>query len=253
MLKARNDRQKIYIRINALDTGLTLADLAAVVPGKPDGIILPKCEGGADIDKLSLYLDAFEIANGIEPGFIRILPVATETAMAVLKLDTFAGCSKRLWGLTWGGEDLSAALGATRNRTDGKFHSPYLLARDLCLIGAVAAGVVPIDTIYADIDNLEGLREEADRRAARRFPRQDGDPPKAHRRRQRGLHALRGRSRAREEDHRGLCGEPHGRRRARRRQDGRQAPPARRAEGFGAGLRLTGRAGRRAPADGVPE
>jgi citrate lyase subunit beta/citryl-CoA lyase len=81
--------------------------------------------------------------------------------MAVLKLDTFSGCSKRLWGLTWGGEDLSAALGATRNRTDGKFHSPYLLARDLCLIGAVAAGVVPIDTIYADIDNLEGLREEA--------------------------------------------------------------------------------------------
>jgi citrate lyase subunit beta/citryl-CoA lyase len=161
MLKARNPKQKIYIRVNALDTGLTLADLAAVTPEKPDGIILPKCEGGADIDKLSLYLDAFEAANGIEAGFIRILPVATETAMAVLKLDTFSGCSKRLWGLTWGGEDLSAALGATRNRTDGKFHSPYLLARDLCLIGAVAAGVVPIDTIYADIDNLEGLREEA--------------------------------------------------------------------------------------------
>ena len=118
-----------------------------MVPGKPDGIILPKCEGGADIDKLSLYLDAFETAYGIEPGHIRIIPVATETAMAVLKLDTYAGCSKRLWGLTWGGEDLSAALGATRNRTDGKFHSPYLLARDLCLISAVAAGVVPIDTI----------------------------------------------------------------------------------------------------------
>ena len=169
MLKARNPKQKIYIRVNALDTGLTLADLAAVMPGKPDGIILPKCEGGADIDKLSLYLDAFEAANGIEAGFIRILPVATETAMAVLKLHDFAGCSKRLWGLTWGGEDLAASLGATRNRTDGKFHSPYLLARDLCLIGAAAAGVVPIDTIYADIDNLEGLREEASQRAATAF------------------------------------------------------------------------------------
>jgi citrate lyase subunit beta/citryl-CoA lyase len=166
MLKAGDGRQKIYIRVNALDTGLTLADLAAVVPGKPDGIILPKCEGGADIDKLSLYLDAFETAYGIEAGHIRIIPVATETAMGVLKLDTFAGASARLWGLTWGGEDLSAALGATRNRTDGKFHSPYLLARDLCLISAVAAGVVPIDTIAADIDNLEALKEEAN--AARR-------------------------------------------------------------------------------------
>ena len=161
MLKANDGRQKLYVRVNALDTGLTLADLAAIVPEKPDGIILPKCEGGADIDKLSLYLDAFETAYGVAAGSIRIIPVASETAMAVLKLDTFAGCSKRLWGLTWGGEDLAASLGATRNRTNGKFHSPYLLARDLCLIGAVAAGVVPIDTIYADIDDLEGLKEEA--------------------------------------------------------------------------------------------
>ena len=161
MLKANDGQQKLYVRVNALDTGLTLGDLAAIVPEKPDGIILPKCEGGADIDKLSLYLDAFETAFGVEAGSIRIIPVASETAMAVLKLDTFAGCSKRLWGLTWGGEDLAASLGATRNRTNGKFHSPYLLARDLCLIGAVAAGVVAIDTIYADIEDLEGLKEEA--------------------------------------------------------------------------------------------
>ncbi len=161
MLKQNDGRQKLYVRVNALDTGLMLADLAAVVPARPDGIVLPKCEGGADIDKLSLYLDAFEAAAGIEPGHIRIVPVATETARAVFKLDTFAGCSKRLWGLMWGGEDLSAAIGAIRNRTDGKFHSPYLLARDLCLIASGAAGVVAIDTIYADIDDLDGLKEEA--------------------------------------------------------------------------------------------
>ncbi len=161
MLKQNDGRQKLYVRVNALDTGLTLSDLAAVVPAKPDGIVLPKCEGGADIDKLSLYLDAFEAAADIEPGQIRIVPVATETARAVFKLDSFAGCSKRLWGLMWGGEDLSAAIGAVRNRSDGKFHSPYLLARDLCLIAAGAAGVVAIDTIYADIDNLDGLKEEA--------------------------------------------------------------------------------------------
>jgi len=161
MLKQNDGKQKLYVRVNALDTGLTLGDLAAVVPARPDGIVLPKCEGGADIDKLSLYLDAFEAAAGIEAGHIRIVPVATETARAVFKLDSFAGCSKRLWGLMWGGEDLSAAIGALRNRTDGRFHSPYLLARDLCLIASGAAGVIAVDTIYADIDNLEGLKEEA--------------------------------------------------------------------------------------------
>jgi len=161
MLKQNDGRQKLYVRVNALDTGLTLGDLAAVVHAKPDGIVLPKCEGGADIDKLSLYLDAFEAAAGIEPGRIRIVPVATETARAVFKLESFAGCSKRLWGLMWGGEDLSAAIGALHNRTDGKFHSPYLLARDLCLIASGAAGEVAVDTIYAHIDNLEGLKEEA--------------------------------------------------------------------------------------------
>lgn len=161
MLKQNDARQKLYVRVNALDTGLTLGDLAAVVPAKPDGIVLPKCEGGADIDKLSLYLDAFEAAAGIAPGHIRIVPVATETARAVFKLDSFAGCSKRLWGLMWGGEDLSAAIGALRNRTDGKFHSPYLLARDLCLIASGATGVIAVDTIYGDIDNLDGLKEEA--------------------------------------------------------------------------------------------
>lgn len=161
MLKARDGRQQLYVRINALDSGLTLGDLAAITPLKPDGVILPKCEGGADIDKVSLYLDAFEAAFGVDAGHIKIIPVATETAMAVLKLDTYAGCSKRLIALTWGGEDLAASLGATSNRTDGRFHSPYLLARDLCLISAVAAGVTPIDTIAADIDNLDALREES--------------------------------------------------------------------------------------------
>lgn len=161
MLKARDGRQQLYVRINALDSGLTLGDLAAITPLKPDGVILPKCEGGADIDKVSLYLDAFETAYGVEQGHIKIIPVATETAMAVLKLDTYAGCSKRLIALTWGGEDLAASLGATSNRTNGRFHSPYLLARDLCLISAVAAGVTPIDTIAADIDNLDALRQES--------------------------------------------------------------------------------------------
>ena len=161
MLDARNPSQKIYIRVNALDTGMTLGDLAAVMPGRPDGIVLPKCAGAADVNQLSLYLDAFEAASGIEQGATRIVTVATETARAVLKLLDFENMSPRLWGMMWGAEDLAASLGASRNRTAGRFHGPFLLARDLCLISAAAAGVVAIDTIATDINDLDALREEA--------------------------------------------------------------------------------------------
>jgi citrate lyase subunit beta/citryl-CoA lyase len=161
MLDARGPAQQIYVRVNALDSGLTLLDLAAVMPGRPDGIVLPKCEGSADVNRLALYLDAFEAASGLQPDSTRIVIVATETARAVLKLHDFEGASPRLWGMMWGAEDLAASLGASRNRTDGRFHSPFLLARDLCLISAAAAGVVAIDTIATDIDDLAALRDEA--------------------------------------------------------------------------------------------
>jgi citrate lyase subunit beta / citryl-CoA lyase len=161
MLDARKPDQKMYVRVNALDTGMTLGDLAAVMPGRPDGIMLPKCAGAADVNHLALYLDAFEAASNFEQESTRIVPVATETARAVLKLLDFEGASPRLWGLTWGAEDLAASLGASRNRSDGRYTGPFLLARDLCLISAVAAGVVPIDTIATDIDDLEALKAEA--------------------------------------------------------------------------------------------
>jgi citrate lyase subunit beta/citryl-CoA lyase len=161
MLDARNPDQKLYIRVNALDTDMTLGDLAAVMPGKPDGIVLPKCAGAADVNRLALYLDAFEAAAGIAQGTTRIVTVATETARAVLKLLDFENMSPRLWGMMWGAEDLAASLGASRNRTDGRFHSPFVLARDLCLIAAAAAGVVAIDTIATDIDDLDALRKES--------------------------------------------------------------------------------------------
>jgi citrate lyase subunit beta/citryl-CoA lyase len=161
MLDARKAGQKLYVRVNALDTGLTLADLAAVMPGRPDGIVLPKCAGAADLNRLALYLDAFEAASGIDAESTRIIVVATETAQAVLKLHNYEGASSRLWGMMWGAEDLAASLGSSRNRTDGRYHSPFLLARDLCLISAAAAGVVAIDTIATDIDDLAALKDEA--------------------------------------------------------------------------------------------
>lgn len=161
MLDTRSSKQKIYVRVNALDTGMTLSDLTAVMPGRPDGIVLPKCAGAADVNHLAFYLDAFEAASKLEAGSTRIVVVATETARAVLKLLDFEGASSRLWGMMWGAEDLAASLGAVRNRTDGRFHSPFLLARDLCLISAAAAGVVAIDTVTTDIDDLAALKEEA--------------------------------------------------------------------------------------------
>ena len=159
MLDSRKAGQKLFVRVNALDTGLTLADLAAVMPGRPDGIVLPKCAGAADVNRLALYLDAFEAASAIEAESIRIVVVATETAQAVLKLHDYEGASPRLWGMMWGAEDLAASLGSSRNRTDGRYHSPFLLARDLCLISAAAAGVVAIDTIATDIDDLAALKD----------------------------------------------------------------------------------------------
>jgi citrate lyase subunit beta / citryl-CoA lyase len=166
MLLSQRGTQQLYVRVNALDTGLTLADLAAVMPGRPDGIVLPKSRGGDDSRKLSLWLDAFEAAAGTTPGSTRIVVVATETAEAMFGLGSYKDSSPRLAGLMWGAEDLAAALGASENGSGGVFHSPYRLARDLCLIGAAAAEVAAIDTVYTDIDNLAGLEQET--RAARR-------------------------------------------------------------------------------------
>lgn len=162
-LKARRDRgrQKLWVRINPLSTPASLLDLA-IVAGAPDGILLPKVDGPADIVRLSHCLDALEVREGIEAGSIRIMPVATETAKSLFTLGNYGGCSPRLHGLTWGAEDIAAALGASANRKpDGEYDAVFALAKALCLAGAVAAGVQPVDTIWADYKDDAGLRAEA--------------------------------------------------------------------------------------------
>lgn len=159
MLQAPRGRQQRLVRVNAFDTALTLEDLAAVMPHRPDGIVLPKCESGEDVRRLALYLDAFEAAHGIAAGSTCILAIATETATALFGLGSYANCP-RLWGLMWGGEDLASALGAFDNQVDGGYTEPYRLARNLCLAGARAAGAVPVDAVFVDIHNLDGLRVE---------------------------------------------------------------------------------------------
>ena len=166
MLESQRGVQKLYVRVNALDTGRTLADIAAVLPARPDGIMLPKCESSEQLRQMSLWLDGVEAGSGIPVGTTRVIAIATETAASIFGLGSYAGATARLEGLMWGAEDLSASLGATGNRNGRSYHSPYRLARDMCLMGAAAAGVAAIDTVYTDIEDMEGLELEA--RAARR-------------------------------------------------------------------------------------
>jgi citrate lyase subunit beta/citryl-CoA lyase len=161
------ERLRLWVRINPLATPKALPDLAAIVGGAPDGILLPKVRSSADVGLLSNYLDALETREGIARGSIRILVVATETAEGMFTLGGYAGCSPRLFGLTWGAEDLSAALGASTNRDEsGELDFTYRMARSLCLLGAVAAGVEPIDTTSTDIRDMDSVRHESE--AARR-------------------------------------------------------------------------------------
>jgi citrate lyase subunit beta/citryl-CoA lyase len=156
-----------FVRINALDTGLTLDDLAAVVKPGLDGLLIPKAEGGDDILRFGHYLDALETKAGMPPGAVKIAVVATETAKAMFALGSYAPAHPRLAALTWGAEDLAAALGATDNREpDGAWTSSYQIARVQCLFAASAADVPPIDTIYSDFRDRDGF--ERDCRRSRR-------------------------------------------------------------------------------------
>lgn len=136
-----------FVRINPLDSGMTADDLAAARGA--DGIVLPKAAGGADVAALDALLG---------DAAARILPIATETPAAIFALGSYAGCSPRLIGLTWGAEDLPAAIGAESSReADGRYTTPYEMVRALTLFGAHAAGVAPVETVYPDFRDLAGL------------------------------------------------------------------------------------------------
>jgi citrate lyase subunit beta/citryl-CoA lyase len=168
-LRGRPDRgaQQLWVRINPLSTPLALPDLIAVMSGAPDGILLPKVGSANDVVLLDHYLTALEAREGVAPGRVRIVPVATETPSAVFELKSYSGASARLIGLTWGAEDLSSAVGASTNRIDsGEYEFTYQLVRSLCLLGAHAAGLQAIDTITADFRDTERIQREI--RASRR-------------------------------------------------------------------------------------
>jgi citrate lyase subunit beta / citryl-CoA lyase len=160
-------RPYLLVRVNSLKSGLTDDDLDAIAPERPDAIMLPKAEGGASVAHVDAKLAVREARNGLPDGAIKIVPIATETAVALFVAGTYAGASKRLSALTWGAEDLSAELGAEANRdAQGVLLDPYRLARALCLAAAAAAGVAAIDTVFADFSDREAFRRECG--AARR-------------------------------------------------------------------------------------
>jgi len=158
----RESRPRTYVRINALPTGLTLDDLSAVVQAKPDGIMFPKSNGAQDLATLTSLLEPLEEQAGLKTP-LPIVVLATETAQALFTVGSYVEAGPRLEALTWGAEDLSADLGASTNREEhGGYTDPYRLARTLCLAGARAAGVTPIDTVYVNYKDSDGFRTECE-------------------------------------------------------------------------------------------
>lgn len=165
LLGARSevDRTRLWVRVNPLDGPHTLADLAAIIPARPGGIMLPKSRGRQDVELLDHYLSALEVAAGIEPGATKVIVLVTETAESMFTTGTYRG-APRVVAMTWGAEDLADAVGASENRnTDGSYGFTYELARSMCLLGAATAGVLPIETIAGDFKDLDGLRARAEK------------------------------------------------------------------------------------------
>lgn len=159
-LGTETQRPALYVRVNAFDTQMTEDDLAAVMKSRPDGIVLPKCEHGQDVTRLDALLRVHEVENGLEDGSTRIIAIITETAIGALNAGSYRRSSKRLQAVAWGAEDLSADIGSARRHDDGTYRDVFRYARVQTLLGAVAAGVDPLDTVFPDFRDDEGLAQE---------------------------------------------------------------------------------------------
>ncbi|GFE75541.1 CoA ester lyase [Novosphingobium sp. TCA1] len=156
-------RGRLWVRINPLDGPHTLDDLVAIMPARPGGIMLPKVYGRQDVETLDRYLEALEVANGIEQGSTPVIVLITETAEAMFHTGDYKG-APRVVALTWGAEDLADSIGASSNRNaDGSYSFTYELARSLTVLGAATAGVTAIETISADFKDLEALKARAEK------------------------------------------------------------------------------------------
>ena len=155
-------KKKLLVRINPLDGTMTLDDLAAVVGGAPDYVLLPKYRTREDVIRLDHYLSALEVREGVARGHIRILVIGTETGQGVLNLAGLTGASPRLAYVSWGEFDLSADVGAeTHLLPDGGWDDLFRTARALCLAAAASAGIEPCNTVFTDYKDDAGLEQAA--------------------------------------------------------------------------------------------
>jgi citrate lyase subunit beta/citryl-CoA lyase len=154
-------RHGVIVRINPRGTEWYLADLAAVVPGRPAGVMLPKCAGPDDLLALDYHLEVLEVASGQEPGRIAVVPICTETAASALALARYGGPLRRVRALCFGAEDLSADLGISPRLADGSYPAPVAAARAALLLAAAACGTEALDTPWPDPRDPAGLAAEA--------------------------------------------------------------------------------------------
>lgn len=163
--RAGQSAPELWVRPNGPASGRLLDDLVAILPGRPAGLVLPKVSDAAELIEVDHYLTALEKQAGLALSSIRLIVIATETPRALFNLGGFGGAApSRLAGITWGMEDLSAALGATgKTEPDGSLTPVLELARSMCLLAAGAAGVQAIDGVHAAFRDAAGLEREAAR------------------------------------------------------------------------------------------
>jgi citrate lyase subunit beta/citryl-CoA lyase len=162
-IRSRNGRPgpAVYVRVNDLSTGLTDDDLASLMAVHPTGIMLPKSEGGADVQHLSAKLRVHEAENGFPDGITRIIPIITETASALLAAGSYRDVGGRLGGMTWGAEDLSASIGARTTRdANGRYTDVFRFARTMTILAASAAEAAAIDTVFPNFRDMDGFEAE---------------------------------------------------------------------------------------------
>ncbi len=178
-LQAQVERatSELWVRVNALSSGRLYEDVTAVLPGRPAGLVLPKVDSYADIERIALTLEAIEGGHGLAIGSTRLIVIGTETPAGLLALGqyphaaaTHHASARRLAGLTWGMEDLSAALGVRAQRgPDGSLRPVFEQARTTCLLAAGALGIQALDGVFGEFRDAEGLRREAEQARADGF------------------------------------------------------------------------------------
>src|SRR5215510_12274440 len=156
------DRER-WIRMNPLATGLGQGDLEETIAARPDGYVVPKPNRAADVHDIARLLDRLEQQHGIAPGSTRLLLIATETPEGLLNIRETTAASPRIAAVSWGVEDLGAAMALGRVRdAQQRFLDIPRYARVMCAVAASAAGVQALDTVYTDIADLDGLRRECE-------------------------------------------------------------------------------------------